>query len=96
MRLCAEIRVQARFQTRSRSDTNCWNGSSDFPPRSTWGIAYVLYPRIHRWESVSRRAVGSRWHDDVACTIVYIYDNLLFLEVRLEVATSVRVVNGKQ
>jgi hypothetical protein len=35
---------------------------------------YVHYPRIHRWVSVSRRAVGPRWHDDVAYTIVYIYD----------------------
>jgi hypothetical protein len=30
---------------------------------------YGLYPRIHRWEIVSRRAV-TRWHDAVACTIV--------------------------
>jgi hypothetical protein len=29
---------------------------------------YWHYPRIHCWESVSRRVVGPRWHDDVACT----------------------------
>jgi hypothetical protein len=39
------------------------------------GIASLLqttdiYPRIHRWESVSRRVVGPRWYDDVAYTIV--------------------------
>jgi hypothetical protein len=27
---------------------------------------YGLYPRIHRGEIVSRRAVGPRWHDAVA------------------------------
>jgi hypothetical protein len=53
------------------------------------------YPRIHRRESVSGRAVGPRWHDDVTHTIVYIYDNVLFLEAKLEV-TSPRVVNDKQ
>jgi hypothetical protein len=31
---------------------------------------YGLYPGIHRWQIVSRRAVGPRWHDAVAYTIV--------------------------
>jgi hypothetical protein len=51
--------------------------SPSHPSRPTWGIAslrrsnYGLYPRsIHRWENASRRAVGPRWHNDVAYTIV--------------------------
>jgi hypothetical protein len=36
---------------------------------------------------MSRRAVGLRWHDDAANTIVLIYDNM-FLEARLEVAST--------
>jgi hypothetical protein len=30
---------------------------------------YGIYPSIHRWEIVSRRAVGHRGHDDVAYAI---------------------------
>jgi hypothetical protein len=50
-------------------------------------VKLLTYPRIHRWASVSRRAVGPRWHDDVANKIVYmhIYNNVLFLEARLEI-----------
>jgi hypothetical protein len=66
-----------------------------------WGIAPIcqttdFYPRIHRWESVSRRAVWwPRWYGDVAYTI---YDNLLFLDARLEMwcVTTARIVNDKQ
>jgi hypothetical protein len=31
---------------------------------------YGLYPRIHRWQIVSRRAIRPRWHDAVAYIIV--------------------------
>jgi hypothetical protein len=43
------------------------------PSRHTWCIASLrqttdFYPRIHRWESVSRRTVWPRWHYDVVYT----------------------------
>jgi hypothetical protein len=46
-------------------------------------------PRIHRGEIVSRRAVGPRWHDAVAYTIVSVIDNdnEVFLEASLEVTS---------
>jgi hypothetical protein len=60
--------------------------------RPTWGIAsllsnYGLYPRINSGESVSRWAVGPCWHDDVAYTIVDLWQCVI-LEARLEVTTT--------
>jgi hypothetical protein len=50
-------------------------------------------PRIHRRESVVRRAVGPRWLDRCRLHDSFDNDNVLFLEARLEV-TSARMTNS--
>jgi hypothetical protein len=67
---------------------------------------YCVTPSNHRihtcicWESVSRRDVRwSRRHDDVAYTMYnYIYENMLFLEARLETwrVTTACIANDNQ
>jgi hypothetical protein len=72
----------------------CHTEHCNIPSRPTWGIASLrqitdFYPVIHRSEIVSIRAVGPRWHDDVFYTTLIVdNDNVLFLEARLEVASS--------
>jgi hypothetical protein len=58
--------------------------SCNLPFSPTWVIVSLcqtkdFYLRIHRWESVSRRAIGPRsLHDDVAYTIVYWSMTIIF------------------
>jgi hypothetical protein len=42
---------------------------------------YGLYPRIHRGQIVSRRAVGPRWHDAVALHNSVHNDNISYLKL---------------
>jgi hypothetical protein len=63
--------------------------------RLSWPNTSGFYPWIHRWESVSRRAVGPRWHDNVAYTVCRLWQCVMS---RSEFGSHrcARVVNGKQ